>query len=511
MLIAVGFLLLAVITLVAGTSGDLFGRKLILVSALVLQTLANLFGGLTLGTPQFIVTDIIGSITAVAIIPMCISIVTLTYPMETRPLAFGLLFGLSSVATITGASVGGLFEMWGIPSAAFIPVIIVGILTIRLVARNVPESRAQKGFRRTSAVVNLLLLVSIFILIYLFLAGQKLLESWLPVLLAACAVLALIAGVRWLRKRVSFFHGVEMFTGADTGFSMLAGLVLFIAQGTILYQFTAFFQKIQHMSVVKAGVAFAPYVIGMLMGTALIPWLAGRFGARRIIVAGLVIMSTGLVWLSFIWVETPYWFLLVPLLITGIGFGIANPVRTQVVLSAPPIELTGSAAAVNTAVGQSGYGLGVVISSIIITALANNAFVAPFAQAGVSEATLNQIKLALPSVLNQTASGEYPNIPQAVIDMAHVRYDQVLTASMGQMLLVTAITMFLAAVIIYIGMRRKLRLGKPSSSKLNDPLDEEATPVELDPRGESSCKRLHTKQKAYHKDRLEFLYMGNER
>ena len=80
--------------------------------------------------------------------------------------------------------------MWGIPSAAFIPVIIVGILTIRLVVRNVPESRAQKGFRRTSAVVNLLLLVGIFILIYLFLAGQKLLESWLPVLLAACAVLA---------------------------------------------------------------------------------------------------------------------------------------------------------------------------------------------------------------------------------------------------------------------------------------------------------------------------------
>ena len=86
---------------------------------------------------------------------------------------------------------------------------------------------------------------------------------------------------------------------------------------------------------------------------------------------------------------------------------------------------------------------------------------APFAQAGVSEATLDQIKAALPSVLNQTASGEYPNVPQAVIDMAHARYDQILTASMGQMLLVTAITMFLAAVIIYIGMRRKLRLREP--------------------------------------------------
>ena len=39
---------------------------------------------------------------------------------------------------------------------------------------------------------------------------------------------------------------------------MFAGLVLFIAQGTIFYQFTAFFQKIQHMSVVKAGARLCP-------------------------------------------------------------------------------------------------------------------------------------------------------------------------------------------------------------------------------------------------------------
>ena len=121
MLIAVGFLLLAVITLVAGTSGDLFGRKLILVSALVLQTLANLLGALTLGTPQFIITDLVGSITAVAIIPMCISIVTLTYPVETRPLAFGFLFGLNSVAIITGASWADYLKCGGFPPPRLFP------------------------------------------------------------------------------------------------------------------------------------------------------------------------------------------------------------------------------------------------------------------------------------------------------------------------------------------------------------------------------------------------------
>jgi len=53
--IAVGFLFLAMLTLVAGTSGDLFGRKRIMVIGLSTLTLANLFGALTLGTPLFVV------------------------------------------------------------------------------------------------------------------------------------------------------------------------------------------------------------------------------------------------------------------------------------------------------------------------------------------------------------------------------------------------------------------------------------------------------------------------
>ena len=139
--------------------------------------------------------------------------------------------------------------MWGIPRAAFIPVVIVGILAIRLVVRNVSESRAAKGFRRTSAVVNLLLLVSIFIFIFLALAAPNSLIGWLPVLLAGCGLLIIVIFVRWLRKRVNFFRGVEMFTGTDTGFSIFAGLVLFMGQGALFYQLTAFFQKIQDMSV----------------------------------------------------------------------------------------------------------------------------------------------------------------------------------------------------------------------------------------------------------------------
>jgi MFS family permease len=478
MFVAVGFLILAVLTLIAGTSGDLFGRKRVMVAGLVGLTLANFFGALTLGSSLFVVTDVISSITALIVIPMCIATITLIYPPVVRPLAYGMLFGALGTAIIVGASLGGICDALGIPSIAFIPVVIVGILALRQVIRFVPESRAPTHFRRTSAVVNLLLLAGVFVLIYLVIVARSLLNSWLPVLVAVGAMLVFVVCVIWLRRRVRFFRDVEIFTGRDIGFAILAGVVLFMGQGAFLYQFTTFFQNVQNMSPVVAGLAFIPFVIGLLVGSFLVARLALRFGARRIIAGGFVIMGVSLVWLSFVQVDTSYWFLLVPITLIGFGFGLAVPARTQVVLAAPPLDLAGSAAAVNTASGQSGYALGVILSSILVTQLADRAFLRPLAKMGISETTLNQIKAALPSIFSRTASGEYPNVPQAVLDLASAKYDQAFATGMGQMFLVLAGLMFLAAAAIYLGMHHGLRAA--AERPVNQPMDSQ-TPAESKP------------------------------
>ena len=461
MYVAVGFLVLAMLALVAGTSGDLFGRKRVMVIGLTGLTLANLFGALTLGTPLFVVTDILAAITVVVVLPMCVATITIVYPLTVRPLAYGMMFGSLGTAVIVGASVGGIFDALGIPAVAFLPVVIVGGFALRHVIRYVPESRAPEEFRRTSAVVNLILLASVFTLVYLVIVAGSFLNSWLPVLVAVCALVVMVAAVRWLRRRVSFFKGVEMFTGRDTGFAILAGIVLFMGEGAFLYQLTAFFQNIWDMGPAQAGVSFTPFVVGLLVGSFLVARLALRFGARRIIAGGFVVMGASMVWLSFVQVESSYWFLLVPITLIGFGFGLASPARTQVVLSAPPVDLSGSAGAVNTATGQLGYALGVVLSSILVTQLADFAFLKPLVQAGVPEATLSQIKEALPGIFSRAASGEYPNVPQAVLDLASARYDQALTTGMGQMFIVSAVLMFLAAGTILLGMHRGLRAAVP--------------------------------------------------
>lgn len=94
---------------------------------------------------------------------------------------------------------------------------------------------------------------------------------------------------------------------------------------------------------------------------------------------------------------------------------------------------------------------------MLVTQLADFAFLQPLAHAGVSEETLMQIKAALPSIFARTASSVYPNVPQAVLDLASAKYDQAFATGMGQMFLVLAGLMFLTAAAIFLGMHRGLR------------------------------------------------------
>jgi hypothetical protein len=152
-----------------------------------------------------------------------------------------------------------------------------------------------------------------------------------------------------------------------------------------------------------------------------------------------------------------------------------------VVLAAPPPDLAGSAAAINTASGQSGYALGVILSSILVTQLADLAFLRPLAKMGISETTLNQIKEALPSIFSRTASDAYPNVPQAVLDLASAKYDQAFATGMGQMFLVLAGLMFLLAAAIFFGMHRGVRAAAPPPLNQFKPAQGMQGPVENKP------------------------------
>jgi hypothetical protein len=182
-----------------------------------------------------------------------------------------------------------------------------------------------------------------------------------------------------------------------------------------------------------------------------------RFGARRILVFSFILLGLAMLGLSQLEVDSPFWVMLVPITLIGLSGGLGGPARTTVVMSSPPQGLVNGAAAVNTAAGQAGYVLGVIVSSVLVTQYADNLFINELTAAGVPAETVTQVSAALQNISARLIATIYPALPETVTKLTGVSYASAYTNGMTQMFFVVAIGMFITALALYIGMRRGLR------------------------------------------------------
>jgi predicted MFS family arabinose efflux permease len=130
-----------------------------------------------------------------------------------------------------------------------------------------------------------------------------------------------------------------------------------------------YMQEVLHFSALRAGAAYVPIaaivMVGSIGGSGLVP----RLGTRPLIVAGAVIATGGLYWVSRIPVHGYYWTdIFPPLMITGLGLGLVF-VAVQIAGNAGvPPDKAGLAGALITASFQVGVALGLAILSALATA-----------------------------------------------------------------------------------------------------------------------------------------------
>ena len=458
MLLAIAFLLLALFTLLAGTSADLFGRRRLLLAGLVGLAVSNVLGMIWLDVPQaFAVADVLNAVAGVIVLPAAIAIVTLEFEPGLRPFAYGILFAIQGTAIVVGMALIPILGRFWDGRATFIPVLALGAVAFVMVLRRVPESRAPLSLRRGSVIANLVLMAGLFLIIFLVVTRQIRSEQTLLLLVVAIALVLFVALVRWLAGRVRQFQGVEIYGGRDLGLAVFAGVMMMLAQGCFFFQITPFFWNVQQVGDLEGALRFAPWVVGLLAGGVLIARLALRFGARRILVFSFLLSGVGLLALSFVREDTPFWVMVIPITLLGLSAGLGGPARTTVVMSAPPEGLVGSAAAVNTAAGQAGYSLGVIVSSVLVTRYADRLFIDALTAAGVPVETVTRVSEGLESTIGRLLAAGYPELPEAVDALTGVSYSAAFTSGMTQMFLIVAMGMFLTALVVFVGMHRGLR------------------------------------------------------
>lgn len=364
-------LAMAVGLITGGRLGDIFGRKRLFLLGAAGFTTASLLCAVAQDPGILIGFRVLQGLFGAVMIPQGLGIIKDIFDEKEMGAAFGAFGPVMGLAAVGGPILAGWLidaDLFGSGwRMIFLINLPVGLAALIAGMRFLPESRPDKA-PRLDIVGALLATAAAMLIIFPLVQGRELdWPAWtFASMVAGVAVFALFA---WYERQVHRAGGDPLVTPslfAKRAFSggLAFGTVFFSGMIGYTLVFNLFTQLGLGYSPLKAGLAGAPWAIGMVVGFIATQSLAQRFG-RVIMQIGTIIMAAGvgLMYLTLQWAGigvTP-WQLIPALLITGFGMSMVMAPFFDIVLAGVEPEETGSASGTLTATQQLGGALGIAV------------------------------------------------------------------------------------------------------------------------------------------------------
>jgi Na+/melibiose symporter-like transporter len=153
-------------------------------------------------------------------------------------------------------------------------------------------------------------------------------------------------------------------------------IMLCIATGLfgVFFFLTLFIQTVLGYSPIRAGIAFLPFAVGVVIGSALASPLVTRIGPRPLIVAGSAMVAGGMFWYSRLTEHAGYAsHLLGPTLVSSLGLGLVFVPLALVALYKVAQQDSGVASSLLNTAHQVGGAIGLaLLGTVAWTAVANS-------------------------------------------------------------------------------------------------------------------------------------------
>jgi EmrB/QacA subfamily drug resistance transporter len=385
---------LAAFLVLAGALGDYHGRRRMFIVGLVGFGVTSVLCGIAPNMELLVVGRILQGIAGAMLVPGSLAIITSTFEGPSRARAFGLWAAATSALSTLGPPIGGiLVEVAGWRSLFLVNVPLV-VLGLWLTVRYMDESRAESASRRFDWLGAFVAVVAVGGLAFGAVRGQQ--GQWRePVAFVALGVgaLALVAFPILMARRENPLVPLGLFRiRAFTTINLSTLLIYGALYANFAFQ-ALFLQGTLGYSPLGAALIGLPSGLLLTLLSTRVGTLAGRFGVRRFLVAGPLVMAGGLLlWLrvtasSEPWVASlavpgslapPLDALVGPLpAIVTFGLGLAMLVAplTTALMSSVPVRNAGLASAINNALSRVGQPLFaavvfIVVSGTFYTALA---------------------------------------------------------------------------------------------------------------------------------------------
>lgn len=364
-------LALASLLLLAGATGDRFGRRRVFQTGLSVFALGSLLCSLAPGIELLIGARLIQGVGASMMNPVALSIISQIFTERVqRARALGIWGGVVGISMALGPIVGGLLiEGVGWRSVFWINLPICAVAII-LTAVFVPESKSAT-MRSIDPIGQLLAVAALFGLVFVLIEGPGL--GWTDprtVAIAAVAAVAFVLFLRYESRRHDPFIDLRFFRSIPFASATVIAVCAFAGWGAFLFMMSLYLQGVRGYSAMHTGLIYLPIAIGALFFSPLSGRLVGRYGARPSLLASGLLITAASSMLLFLTATTPVPVIVVIFAVYGVGFGMVNAPVTNAAVSGMPQDRAGAASAVTSTSRQVGVSIGVALcGSLAGTAL----------------------------------------------------------------------------------------------------------------------------------------------
>jgi EmrB/QacA subfamily drug resistance transporter len=364
--------------LLGGRAGDILGRRRVFVFGLLLFSAASLLGGFATSQGWLLTARAVQGVGGAVIAPTALALITTNFPEgRERNRAFGVYASMSGAGAAVGLLLGGVlttYLSWRWVMFVNVP---IGIVVATAAPRVLAESPRRPGRIDVAGAVTGT--GGVALLVYGLskaATGPDGVSHWGDAQVRASLAASVVLLVSFvLIERRSSRPLLPMRVLADRNRSGAYLVMLCIATGLfgLFFFLTLFIQNVLGYSAIRAGIAYLPFAIGVVIASGLASQLVPRIGPRLLIVAGTAAVAGGMFWFSRLTEHAGYGQLLGPMLVSSCGLGLVFVPLALVALHNVADQDTGVASSLVNVAQQVGGAIGLaLLGTVAWTTVANS-------------------------------------------------------------------------------------------------------------------------------------------
>jgi EmrB/QacA subfamily drug resistance transporter len=352
-----------------GKLGDLYGRKVVLQTAIVIFLVGSALCGIAQGMTELIVFRALQGLGAGGLMVTTIAVVGDIIPPRDRGKYQGLFGAVFGVSTVIGPLLGGFFVdnlSWRWIFYVNLPLGALALFVIGVVF----HSRAEH-VRHAIDYLGAATLAGGLACIVLFTSLGGTTEPWGSVQSIALIVIGVVLLVVFLlveRRAQEPILPLELFRNRTFAVTSAIGFIIGLALfGSITY-LPLFLQVVKGMSPTRSGLQLTPMMAGLLVTSIAAGRAISRFGRYRPFpIVGTAVMIAGMVLLARLNVHSSTRTAALDMLVLGLGLGMVMQVLVLAVQNAVEFRVMGVATSGSILFRQVGGSIGLAIFGAIFS------------------------------------------------------------------------------------------------------------------------------------------------